>query len=150
MFSHSVQSIIFFILLYLKHNNCSFDSIFYHKLDINEEILLPGKCSGHCKLSSLMAAQLYSSENLQEFHNNRVIIGKIMLKQFFEKYENDFEFKALISDHFDLISRKLLHSTASAVGQQVLLYLEARYSESFTHAGLIGSGRSDWIKDKNS
>ena len=120
----------------------------YMELDKNEKRLLPGKCSGHCSLSSLMAAQLYSSENLQEFHYNRVIIGQTMLKQFFEKYENDSEFKALISDGFDLISRKLFLSTASAVGQQVLLYLEARYPESFTHAGLIGSGRSDWIKEK--
>ena len=120
----------------------------YMVIDKNEKRLLPYQRSGSCTLSSLMAALLYSSKDLSTFYENRVIIGQKMLKEFFIKYENNVEFKKLISDSFDLISRKLMRSSSSALAHQILLYLEETFPDSFLHAGLIGAGRSKWINEK--
>jgi hypothetical protein len=121
-------------------------------LDKSTKKLVPHQRSGSCTLSSMMAAYLYYAKDEVEFHKDKVIIGHYMLDRFLTKYfldaKIDESFKALITDGFDLIPRKLIRSTKSALAHQILLFLEYRFPEAFKHAGLIGAERSVWIKQK--
>ena len=104
--------------------------------------------SGSCTLSSMMASYLYYAPDEKTYHYNRVIIGHEMLESFFNNYEKTTDFKKLITDGFDLISRNLFESTASSLAHQTLEYLEKLFPDVFKHAGLLGAERSLWIKEK--
>lgn len=106
--------------------------------------LLPPQRSGSCTISSLMAALHFYSKDDLSYHYHRIKIGHNLLEKFLNNYENDQDFKRLISDGFDSVSRKLFASIPSALAQHLLSYLERLHPGIFTDEGKLS-----WKVDRN-
>lgn len=140
--------------------------------------LVPEQQSGSCTMSSLMGALLYYSDSLKTFHWYRLKIGHLFLETFLRRIDEllqkrssisdemaqkmsnrlllkesankptDFEFLSILTDGFFSDGSKHFYRLIGALANHQLQYLEHEFPEEFKHAGLMGSGRSTWIRDK--
>ena len=109
--------------------------------------LYPKQKSGSCSLSSLIVSYLHYAQDEVVFHKYKVILGHSIIQTFIARYGNDSDFKKLITDGFDLISRKLIKATASALAYHFLAYLEVKHAE-FKNSSLLGKGISTWLVER--
>ena len=131
--------------------------------DINDpsfnDKLIPEQQSGSCSLYSLMAALLYYSDSLETFFWYRLKIGHVFLEFFLNRLEqiiqtttpdseDQIQFMNVLRNGFFSGGIRHLKGLSRALANLQFQYLEHRFPNEFKHAGLIGSGRSNWLADK--